>query len=102
MWNGPEPNTYNLLSSNGSQPFSAYSSADMDAALAKTLTAVSDADKVTAYKAVEKTFFQDLPFIQYGVQTRTMLIRDNIGGFVWGGQGQLQAQYLYVCASKCN
>jgi len=102
MWNGPEPNTYNLLSSKGSQPFSAYSSADMDAALDKTLTAVSDADKVTAYKAVEKIFFQDLPFIQYGNQTRTMLIRDDIGGFVWAGQGQLQAQFLYVCKSKCN
>jgi peptide/nickel transport system substrate-binding protein len=74
----------------------------MDAALAQTLSAVSDADKVAAYKQVQKVFLQDLPIFQYGQQTRYMLIRDNVGGFVHAGQGQLQAQYLYRCTAKCN
>jgi peptide/nickel transport system substrate-binding protein len=102
MWNSPEPNTFNLFSSVGSQPFAAYKSTAMDAALAKTLSAVSDADKVAAYKEVQRVFLQDLPLFQYGQQTRHMLIRDNVGGFVHGGQGQLQAQYLYRCTAKCN
>ena len=102
MWNGPEPNTFNLLSSTGSQPFSAYSSPAMDAALAQTLTAVSDADKVAAYKAVQTVFLQDLPFLQYGQQHRTMLIRDDVSGFVFSGQGRPQPQFLYRCAGKCN
>ena len=102
MWNSPEPNTYNLLSSTGSQPFSAYKSAEMDAALAETLAAVTDEQKVAAYKAGRRrSSSQDLPFIQYGNQTRTMLIRDNVGGFVHAGQGQVQAQFLYRCAAKC-
>ncbi len=70
MWNGPEPNTFNLLSCVGSQPFAAYCSQEMDAALGKTLTAVSDADKVAAYKEVQQVFLQDMPFIQ-----------DAVGGF---------------------
>lgn len=102
MWNGPEPNTYNLLSSKGSQPFAAYKSDAMDAALAKTLTAVSSADKVAAYKEVQQVFLKDLPIIQYGTQTRTMLMRDNVGGFVFAGQGQVQSQYLYKCPTKCS
>lgn len=102
MWNSPEPNTFNLLSSVGSQPFAAYKSDAMDAALAKTLTAVSDADKIAAYKAVQTVFQQDLPFIQYGNQTRTMLIRDNVAGFVHAGQGQVQAQFLYRCTATCE
>ncbi len=101
MWNSPEPNTFNLLSSVGSQPFAAYKSPAMDAALAKTLTAVTDADKVAAYKEVQKVFLQDLPIVQYGNQTRTMLLRDNVGGFVHAGQGQVQAQFLYRCPAKC-
>lgn len=101
MWNGPEPNTFNLLSSVGSQPFSAYSSAQMDAALGKTLTAVSEADKVAAYQQVQKVFLQDLPFIQYGTQTRTMLLRDTVAGFVHAGQGLVLPQYLYRCPSQC-
>lgn len=102
MWNGPEPNTFNLLSSKGSQPFAAYNSAQMDAALDSTLTAVSSEDKVKAYREVQEVFLQDLPIIQYGTQTRTMLLRSNVGGFVFAGQGQVQAQYLYKCATTCS
>jgi peptide/nickel transport system substrate-binding protein len=101
MWNSPEPNTFNLLSSVGSQPFAAYSSPAMDAALAKTLSAVSDADRVAAYKEVQQVFLADMPLIQYGTQTRTMLLRDNVAGFVHGGQGRVQPQFLYRCAAAC-
>ncbi len=102
MWNSPEPNTFNLLSSVGSQPFAAYSSTAMDGALAETLAAVTDAQKVAAYKHVQQIFLQDLPFVQYGQQTRFMLLRDNVAGFVHAGQGQVQAQFLYRCPSKCE
>ena len=101
MWNSPEPNTFNLLSCVGSQPFAAYCTPEMDAALAKTLSAVSDADRVAAYKEVQSVFLKDLPFLQYGTQTRTMLTRDNVGGFVHGGQGRVQPQFLYRCAEAC-
>jgi peptide/nickel transport system substrate-binding protein len=101
MWNGPEPNTFNLLSSVGSQPFAAYSSAEMDAALDLTLTAVSDADRAAAYKEVQRVFLQDMPIIQYGLQTRTMLLRDDVSGFVHCGQGQVQPQFLYRCEGEC-
>lgn len=102
MWNSPEPNTYNLLSSTGSQPFSAYASEAMDTALAKTLTAVSAPEKVDAYREVQQVFLEELPFIQYGTQTRTMLMRDNVGGFVFAGQGQVQSQFLYKCPTACS
>jgi peptide/nickel transport system substrate-binding protein len=101
MWNSPEPNTFNLLSSVGSQPFAAYSSTEMDAALAKTLTAVTDAERIAAYKEVQRVFVQDFPIVQYGVQTRTMLLRDDVSGFVHAGQGQVQAQFLYRCDGEC-
>jgi peptide/nickel transport system substrate-binding protein len=102
MWNSPEPNTFNLLSSVGSQPFAAYSSEAMDAALDKTLSAVSDADRMAAYKEVQTVFIADMPFIQYGTQTRTMLLRDDVAGVVHGGQGRIQPQYLYRCDGKCT
>jgi hypothetical protein len=73
----------------------------MDAALGLTLTAVTDAERVAAYKEVERVFLQDMPFIQYGLQTRTMLLRDDVSGFVYAGQGQVQPQFLYRCDGKC-
>jgi len=101
-WNGPEPNTYDLLSPIGSLPFSAYRSTDMDAALGETLTALTRAQKVAAYRDVQRVFLLDLPLVQYGQQTRSMLLRNTVAGFVHAGQGQVQAQYLYRCNGPCE
>jgi len=43
-----------------------------------------------------------LPLVQYGQQTRWMLLRNTVAGFVHAGQGQVQAQYLYRCAGPCG
>ena len=101
-WNGPEPYTYDLLSSTGALPFSAYRSTAMDAALRATQVALTTAQKVAAYRDVQKVFMLDLPLVQYGQQTRWMLLRNTVAGFVHAGQGQVQAQYLYRCAGSCG
>lgn len=102
MWNSPEPNTFNLLSCVGSQPFAAYCSEEMEAALGLTLTAVTPEEKVAAYGEVQRVFMQDLPILQYGTQRRSMLKRDDTDGYVHAGQGQVQAQYLYRCDGPCS
>ena len=62
---------------------------------------MTDAERVAAYKEVQRVFMQDLPLVQYGTQTRTMLTRDTVGGFVHAGQGRVLPQYLYRCAEAC-
>ena len=94
--NGPEPSASSLLSSTGSQNVSGYSSPAMDADLAASLSAVTDADRKAAYVKVQQQFLQDLPLALYGLQDRYLLMRDNTCGVVPGGQGQVQAQFLYI------
>jgi peptide/nickel transport system substrate-binding protein len=94
--NGPEPSALSLLASTGSQNVSAYSSPAMDADLAATLSAVTDADRKAAHARVQGQFLQDLPLALYGLQNRYLLMRDNTCGVVPGGQGQVQAQFLYI------
>ena len=101
IFNGPEPNTFNLLDSAGSFNVSHYSSPAMDADLAATLSATTQGARVAAYDAVQKQYLADVPFITYGAQTRYMLIRNTVGGIVNVGQGLVLPQYLYRCASAC-
>jgi peptide/nickel transport system substrate-binding protein len=100
-FNGPEPTTTSALSSTGVNNYEAYKSTEMDAALQAAKAAVTDADKVAAYKTVQQIFIKDLPLFPYGIQVRDLLIRDNMGGIVVSGQGMPQEQYLYLCPQAC-
>jgi peptide/nickel transport system substrate-binding protein len=102
VFNGPEPNTYNYLFSTGGNNIAHLDDPNLDAAETAALAAISDTDKVAAYKKVQQIYLQDLPFWAYGVQTRVMLIQDTLGGIVNYSQASTRADLLYRCPSKCS
>jgi peptide/nickel transport system substrate-binding protein len=98
VFNGTEPNTFNMFSTTGSVNYGKYNSAAMQSALAEAAAAATDAAKKTAYAKVQQSILADLPDIYFGVAYRNLLMRDNTCGLVHSQTGILQKQYLYLCA----
>jgi peptide/nickel transport system substrate-binding protein len=99
VFNGTEPNTFNLFSSTGSLNYGKYNSTAMNADLAEAAAAATDAGKKAAYIKVQQQILSDLPDLYYGIAYRNLLMRDNTCGLVHSQTGILQKQFLYLCAA---
>jgi peptide/nickel transport system substrate-binding protein len=101
VFNGPELSTFSYLYSSGANNLSRLSDGELDAALDSALAAVSESDRVAAYRKVQAVYLRDLPFWAFAAEQRTMLTADTLGGIVNFSQAGTLVDRLYRCPASC-